>query len=268
MNVKLNTKAMAIISESFKLTRGLKWPIFKRNILITILSGLIILVQFSVLLRLLDVSYSPTSSYLNIALFYTLTLITVIMIFKLYIPIFLMGVNQALGLPVDINLIKYECSAVKKELFKLVIFYGFLAVTYAFFFIYLNTLIIYNILHLVFGLIFTFIFTPICLLSIPLITKEKKVFHVAINSSYESFFLNWIPILGSYIIFTTISTIIFITLTVGKLWLIHHIPNNTLVLLPLINIIPFIWLLPMLVTIGGVVYRDIFSLKNHAKKPN
>ena len=198
---------------------------------------------------------------------YILILIQAIIIFKLYIPIFLMGVKQALGVPVDINLIKYECSTVKKELFKLVIYYSFIFATYAFITIYLNSLFVLNILKLVLSLIFMLIFTPICLLSIPLITTEKKSFNLAINIAYNKYFLNWIPILGSYFIFTIITATISITLRAGALWLAYYIPIINKVL-HLINIIPSIWLLPMLVIIGGIIYRDIFILKNYSGKTN
>src|SRR5258706_3609034 len=112
MNVpQTKINIIAVIKEAATLITGTKWPIFKRILLVGILATAVAMTFTCILL--LNKNLSSTGRLL---LDFSARLIMVYISIKILIPASIIAVRRALGLTIDLNIIKTECAKARSKL--------------------------------------------------------------------------------------------------------------------------------------------------------
>ncbi len=214
-----------ILSESWSLVPGLKWPIFKRGLLIFFITAIVL----------------STGLYVDIHFGW---------------PKFMFRV------------IKLECAKVQSTLFQLIILYALISD------ISLNARMLLlgkdihwsipgSILRVVWDIVLLFVLTPMTIFAFPLVITQKLTVYAALASAYEKMWANWVIVLGTSILLFILIAAVFIALMLISKFMP---PAIGFIFIIALTIVP-IWLLPMLILIGGILFRDLYGLKMRQAAP-
>ena len=244
-----------ILSESWRLVPGLKWPIFKRGLLIFFITVIVVSTGLYV-----DIHFGWPKFMFRVVSFVA-GLIALIINMKLWVPVLMMGVRRAIGLPIDLRVIKLECAKVQSTLFQLIILYALISD------ISLNARMLLfgkdihwsipgSILRVVWDIVLLFVLTPMTIFAFPLVITQKLTVSAALASAYEKMWANWVIVLGtSILLFILTAAVFFALIFISK----FMPPAIGFIFIIALTIVP-IWLLPMLILIGGILFRDLYGI--------
>lgn len=251
---KLHVKTTLI--EAWHLTYGLKWLVLKRALLLSLLSGFIVLSSFIILSFVIPHLIRPGMSRSAIIFFTLFPLLLINM--KFWVPILMIGVRQAIGLSVDLKLINLGCSSVKYELWTLIFFYGFILSVLICFFATFPSQESYGLAYrFVRHAILFIVFIPITVFAFPLLILQRLTAYSALKRAYQTMYTHWKVVTGCYlVIYIPIYSMLGILFGIG---LFHPFVENYIT--PLLELILSVWLLPLMITIGGILFRDVYGLK-------
>ena len=253
----------AIFVAAWRLTSGLKWPVLKR-VLWVFLSVTILLWLQLIITAYIQRHFSwPYFSYqtLNVVI----KIMVSILVMKLWVPVLMIGVRKAIGLPVDLKLIKFECANVKYSLLNLIIIYALIVNVFSFVLEFLPSYGLYWAGgRVMWYVIVSALLIPINFFAFPLLVIQKLTVYSALKSAYKKALTNWIVVAGSCI---TLSILIWSLIGV-LLWLGLYYRAVTVYLLPPVLLILLFWLIPMLSTLGGVLFRELYGLKKREEAVN
>ncbi len=257
-------KTIAALVEAYRLTYGLKWLILKRMIF-ALFIGVIILIPLMMLTKYTQSHYG-LSDFLYHTMNFVVKIIAITFIIKIWVPVMIVGVRRSIGLPIDFHEIKLSCYIEKQSILKLSIIYALISGIFASLFLLFPG---YSPAELTFKLVLQIIFlialTPIMYFAFPLVITKNLTVSSALLSAYINISRNRANIAGPIVIMTIIFPSIMIFLSL----ITPHIPILLAGILQIIAFILEIWLIPMVATLGGILFRDTYGLKikdSHAVK--
>ena len=248
----------SIFIEASHLNYGLKWPLFKRLLLISIVFSLIFFLPASLLLA--SYLHFGWSHFLFVTLSYCLSFIAITLSMMLWLPILMMGVRQAIGSSINLQNITAQCLKEKSTLFKLLLIYALIMNGYFFGILHSPSQgLVYNIIfHFIWNMLFLVILTPFIIFAFPLVITRKLTLYEALESAFIKTRLHWTEVLGSQVILWSIA------FAAGWLFIISRwYQSKFLLIITFIMMIMIkFWILLMLTTTGGVLFRNIYGLNN------
>lgn len=252
-------KITEILKEAWHIIPGLKWPAFKRFCLFFAILMPIIIIQ-SVIIGAMALFLPGYSKWLGTLICAPITFFLSWMnVRMLAAPVIMMGVRQAIGLPVNLEKISAECKNAKTSLFQLTALYtGFiLIITVASLFIEQGTtsgMIVQFILSLA---VISFML-PLNAFAMPLMITRKLDINAAIDSALRKMKIYWKEVL-------VINSIFFVILIINHLISIaliaHKISYSVFIVYTLLILISSPWLMALFATINGVLFRNVYGLK-------
>ena len=254
------------IGEAFRLINGIKWIVFKRAMLvfclIIALSFLIILILWFFLFitnnKLIDLSTILSNPMLHV--FLKLCFITIAI--RLWAPVLIVGVRRAIGLPVELKLIRLECSRVGSSLLILSCIHAVLFVITANGLTFLSgDILFWATCRGLWRIVVTILLVPITFFAFPLVVIQKAPVFSALSSAYRKMVANF-----SFIAEVCLTLYLPVASVLGLILLYGlYNPLATKYFLPFAEAILSIWLLPLAATVGGVLFRDVYRLRKATK---
>ena len=257
-----NPKLTQVIVEAWQLTYGIKWLILKRALEILFLLFLLITAGFvkpAVINNMIVITLNFSSETQPSHKFFV-KFIGILVAIRLWVPLFIVGVHRAIKLPIKLELIKLECKQVEINLFKLTFIYAFILDLASYYVVFLSgDLLFWAICRVLCQIIIIISLAPISLFAFPLVIIQKAAVIPALISSYKKMFAHLSLVIGSCL-FLYIPTAI-----VTGVILIYGLYNAKAshYLLFVTELIISICLLPMIVTMGGILFRDLYGLKKN-----
>jgi len=234
----LNTPKRMIIKdillEAWQLVSGLKWPVCW---VLTLLPTAYFIVAIIITLLL-----HPRSMLLTIPFFIIAVCTTCFVMWCTLAIVIMLGVRQAIGLPIDVKVVYSQCMEVKDKLLYLFLIWmsiNGICVLVQHVLIPSNT--IGMILNIALDLITLYCTLPLMIFALPLIVTKRCDLQYALENAYNIMNQYWFVIIACYVIMMIISAISAIPLGIGLLWTI-----------------------PMYYAMAGVLFRNAYGLKRNS----
>jgi len=260
------SSVLSSIGEAFRLINGIKWIVFKRAMfvfcIIIALSFLMILILWLFLFitnnQLIELSTILSNSFLHV--FLKLCFITIAI--RLWAPVLIVGVRRAIGLPVELKLIRLECSRVGTPLLILSCIHAVLFVVAANGLTFLSgDILFWATCRGLWRIVVTILLVPITFFAFPLVVIKKAPVFSALSSAYRNMHANF-----SFIVEVCLTLYLPVASVVGLILLYGlYNPLATKYVLPVVEGILSIWLLPLAATVGGILFRDVYRLRKSTK---
>lgn len=250
------------VREASRLINGMKWPVFKR-LLIVLFFMVIIPFALALLLALLGTAIMPnrmSSISVNNSPLFRLILYSIVQIPIIIITIqmIIMGVRRSIGLPMYLEKINAQCMQVKWELAQLIVILILLGDLMSYFVpFFINQPIplkeVFSLL--IIFLIYWAIILPILLFAIPQIVTQKQRAIAALMTAYQHAAQYWKKILVCYGLLYLPYCLIGI---VCNIFYMSVILLNCFIVLKLVL---SLWILPLAITLGGILFREAYQLQ-------
>ncbi len=169
----------------------------------------------------------------------------------------MMGVRRSIGLPLYLEKINSQCLGVKWQLIQLIGIIILLGDLMSFFVPFtLNQPIPLTEIFkfLIFFLVHWLFILPLLIFAIPQIITKKESSMTAIIQAYQHAAHGWKKILLSY------GLLYLPYCLIGIVCNLFYMPAAQLASFILLRIILSIWLLPMTMILGGIIFRDTYKL--------
>lgn len=248
--------AWGALIEACHLVNGLKWPVFKRVLIflfMAVVTPLVITVSVTFLLTSHAELFIRNHPEVVSGAIRTIILFVAIII---WMQMILLGVKRATGKPLYLEIINADCLRMKWELLELAIIL-----------ILLNCLVNFlTPLPAVFALKQALIFAglyllywiatiPIYLFAIPDVITRQQTANNALKNAYTNGALRWKKIAAFY------GLLYLVLAFLGALFIIFssvYYNHNMLIGLEVIVFVVSIWIIPLFVALGGVLFRDAY----------
>lgn len=227
MNTQTRINIINLIIEAWQLSYGMKWPVFALGILIPLTYSLLLVITAYILV--------PNKLFMSLPFFIIAVAIALVIVWFTVVILVMLGVRQAIGLPISIDDVYSHCMEVKDKLIYLGLIW--IAITGTFALITFMTKGSF-ILFPLFYCLSLYIKLPLILFGIPLVVTKHYDMAIILEECYKTMNRHWLQILASYLILSGILLISSIPLGIG-----------------------LIWTIPMYFTMAGILFRDIFGLK-------
>jgi hypothetical protein len=244
-----NTAPLTIksaFSESFHLTKGFKWPIFKRHFiflfwtfLMGVLSSIVVFV-----FKMIDVPQSVTERLVSFV-------VLVVYAKVLLIPCIMMGVRKSIGLTVDMTSIRADYSYSGKLIFYYTLL--FLSPIWIFSSSDNSPLLLLAMIYILFFLILS----PLLAFASPLIFIKKRSIGFALKSSYRKMKRYWKVVWSFTLMFDLPILVGMFAAAFSENQYTHLLVGLLMILFLIANI----WLIPLRFTFSGVLFREAYRLK-------
>src|SRR5579885_1228824 len=220
-----------VLKEAWRLVSGLKWPIFWITILLP--------VTFSIVMFILAIFLIKQFLLLAVPLLILLSGVSFFLMWCMLSIVVMLGVRQAIGLPIDVRLVYSQCMQVKGSLLSLFfIWLAFFAV-YAFVkYVFIPAGIIGLILNIALYLVCLYATLPIIIFALLLIITKRVSIQQALEEGYTVMNQYWLEIIACYVLMAIIGFISAIPLGIG-----------------------LIWTIPMHYAMLGILFRNAYGLK-------
>lgn len=253
------TNAVDAIKEGWSLVKGLKFRVF----ILSLLSGLCFIVlgityismlMYPQVAKFIEASGKMRDFHFSYAAVPVATLFTFVLIYMLVncfiyfidAMMLMLAVRQSIGLPAKISLVFHECRRVWLKIIALSMLVTILIlVTSAFDGLLSDAGAIPRLIKIIIMIGEIYIATAVSTFSLPLmITKPQVTWMTAIKDGIQKMNSNWLTIFFVFILlFPVVGIIGLLTLLIG-----------------------YIWLLPLVYTTFGIIFRNAYQLQKKSHK--
>lgn len=243
------------LEEAYRLTYGLKKIMLQRSFLVIFITFLISVPLL--IINLYVLKHYNLSNFFYHTIKFAVKVVAVAIAIKLWVPMLIVGVRRSIGLPINLEEIKLACFMEKQNIYKLSFIYAVVTSVLA------SLLLLfpgYSVSEFAFRfgvyLLLSFLVTPITFFAFPLIITKKLTPIAALNSAYKNMYTNWATLAGPIILIN----VLFPSM-IGCIILIQqHVSLLLGAILQIILFISVLWLIPMISTLGGILFRDTYGL--------
>lgn len=249
-------QSIAMLDEAYQLAHGIKKIILKQTFFAVVIT-LIILIPLLIIAKYAQQHYGLSDSLYH-TFYFAAKVIAIVIAIKIWVPVIIIGVRRSIGLSINLDEIKLECFIEKQGVLKLSFIYAILLSVLS------SPLLLfpgYSASELVFKfgvyVLLSFIVTPITFFAFPLVIIKKLAVFEALNSAYKNVYTNWRMIAGPIIFIN----ILFPSM-LGCLTLLR--PHMSAVfggVLQIIISLLSVWLIPIIPTLGGILFRETYGLR-------
>ncbi|VVC77006.1 hypothetical protein AQUSIP_23330 [Aquicella siphonis] len=232
LNASPRINIKAVIKEAWGLVYGMKWPVFWIGVLLPFAYFILLFIAMLILV--------PGKQYMSLPFLLISGCISLLVIWCFLAIIVMLGVRQAIGLSVDVNVVYTHCMEVKDKLVYLALIW--LSLTGSYFFI--KFMIGQNpVLNILLYAFFLYLKLPLIIFGIPLVVTQRGDMAMTLEESYKAMNRHWPQILACFLIMIGILTVSALPFGIG-----------------------LIWTMPMYYAMTGILFRDIYGLKRRKQR--
>lgn len=226
-----------IIKESWQLVYGLKFPFFWRMLLIFLAKGIISFLAISLLFSTILLPHS--SIYLLITMGVFICILSYF-VWWLCISGIILGLRQSIGLVIKEKIVLANLKKTKRNIFYLFLLVAIIYSLFLFCTHFMPVGRIGMLFKIALYLATLYCTLPLFLFALPLIVTKQSSLCFAIKSSFITMEQHWLKIFTCFAFMIVILAISILPLGVG-----------------------LIWSIPMSFAMIGILFRNIYGLKNN-----